>query len=296
MSKIKSNGWLLVSYVPKKSILGEAKSIFYQTMLILVLFVTLLFVISGYLTMRHFIIPLDIINKASQRFGNGFTNAAISYNHRNLLKNLFDTFNDMVKRVNLNKHLLEEKVHERTQTLQEEIRRRIEVEKALRIVSRTDSLTEIWNRGYFFELLKREIDRCQRFNTSMALIMIDIDFFKNINDSWGHDVGDKALKHIVALISSTIRKENIFARIGGEEFGLVLIETKESDEAQNIIERIRKTVEENPLKIGDKLIHITISIGMTNMSNDDDANKLYVRSDRALYLAKENGRNRVEEV
>ncbi|MBU1659805.1 diguanylate cyclase, partial [bacterium] len=263
---------------------------------VLAIFITVLFAISAYLTMRHLVIPLDIIIEASRRFGDGFTKVEVYYSRRNLLKNLFATFNDMVKKVNFNNRLLEKKVDERTYALQEEINRRKKVERELRMLSRTDSLTGIWNRGYFFELLKRELERCQRYNINMTLIMIDIDLFKNINDTYGHSVGDQAIKHLVALISANTRKENIFARLGGEEFGIILIEAGGADKIQHVVERIRKNVQDNPLIINTQSIPLTISIGMTNISLEDNEHTIYIRADNALYLAKKNGRNRVEEI
>jgi diguanylate cyclase (GGDEF)-like protein len=296
VSQIPATEWILVSFVPKESIIDETRSIFYQTLLILSIFITTLFIFSGILTLRHLITPLDIINKASKRFGDGYTDVKVQYSNMNLLTTLFDTFNTMVEKVKFNQQILEEKVYERTIELHEEISRRKKVEKKLRKISRTDALTGIWNRRYFFEMLDREIIRSHRYDVNMSLLMIDIDLFKNINDTWGHDIGDKAIKHVVDIISSSVRKENLFGRLGGEEFGIILIETKESYPPQSISERIRKSVEESTLIVDDISIKITVSIGIANITDKDSSNTLYVRSDKALYLAKENGRNRVEEV
>ncbi|WP_373002117.1 diguanylate cyclase [Sulfurimonas sp.] len=296
VSQIPATEWILVSCVPKESIVDETRSIFYQTLLILSIFITTLFIFSGILTMRHLIAPLDIINKASKSFGDGYTDVKVQYSNMNLLKTLFDTFNIMVEKVKFNQQLLEEKVYERTAKLQKEINRRKTIEEELRKISRTDALTGIWNRRYFFEMLDREISRSQRYDIKMSLLMIDIDLFKNINDTWGHDIGDKAIKHVVDIINSNVRKENIFSRLGGEEFGIILIETKAPYTPQSISERIRKSIEASPLIVDKESIKITVSIGIANIMDNDTANTLYVRSDRALYLAKENGRNRVEEV
>ena len=246
--------------------------------------------------MNHLIKPLDIINKASERFGDGFTDVKVQYSGQNLIKTLFETFNNMVEKVKFNQQLLEKKVDERTNKLQKEINRRKKVEKELRLISRTDALTGIWNRGYFFEMMERELNRAERFNTNITFLMIDIDFFKNINDTFGHSTGDEAIKHIVKIINTHIRKENLFGRLGGEEFGIILIETKEFDIPLHVAERIRKSVEENPLILKNKPIPITISIGMAKLTSSDNVSTLYNRGDKALYLAKENGRNRIEEI
>lgn len=296
VSQIPVTEWILVSFVPKESIVDETRSIFYQTMLILSIFITTLFIFSGILTLRHLIAPLDIINRASKSFGDGYTDVKVQYSNMNLLTTLFDTFNTMVEKVKFNQQILEEKVYERTIELHEEINSRKKVEKELRKISRTDALTGIWNRGYFFEMLDREVIRSQRYDINMSLLMIDIDLFKNINDTWGHDIGDKTIKHVVDIINSNIRKENIFGRLGGEEFGIILVETKKPYTPQSISERIRKSVEDSTFILNDISIKITVSIGITNIADEDSSNTLYVRSDKALYLAKENGRNRIEEI
>jgi len=296
VSSVKSTGWILVSYVPKETIIGETETIFYRTLLILSIFITILFAVSGFLTMKHLIIPLEIINRASKKFGDGFSDVKVHYSMKNLLSNLFNTFNIMVDKIELNNKLLEQKVDERTKKLQEEIGLRKKVEEQLRLISRTDSLTGIWNRGYFCEMLEREVNRSHRFGLNMSILMIDIDFFKKINDTWGHSVGDDAINHLVKVVNANIRKENIFGRLGGEEFGIVLIETKEPDTPLKIAQRIRKSVQENPFMIDNKPSCITISVGIANINSEDSSTTLYNRSDKALYLAKENGRNRVEEI
>ncbi|MBU0721758.1 diguanylate cyclase [bacterium] len=296
VSQIPTNGWILVSYVPKEIILGETKSILYKTYIILSLFITLLFMISAFFTMRHLITPLEIINAAAEKVGGGFTNVHVSYSNYNLLHKLYETFNTMTIKISYHHQLLEKKVDERTKELQEEIVLRKKIEDTLRLISRTDVLTGIWNRRYFFEQFEREVYRSHRYKINMVLLMIDIDFFKKVNDTWGHNVGDEALKHISKIISSSIRKENIFGRLGGEEFGVILIETKETDTSLSIAERIRKNVDENPLILDENAIHLSISIGISRLRETDNVNELYIRCDKALYAAKENGRNRIEEI
>ncbi|MCW8837561.1 MAG: diguanylate cyclase [Thiovulaceae bacterium] len=294
VSQIPVTGWILVSYVPKDSIRDGTISIFYQIFLILSIFITTLFIFSAILAMRHLITPLEIINNASKRFGEGKTKIKVSYSNINLLKTLFETFNTMVDNINLNKHILEQKVQERTLKLQDEINRRKDVEQKLRKISRTDSLTEIWNRGYFFEILNKEVSRSHRYNINIALLMVDIDLFKKINDTYGHDIGDKAIKHVVSIINKNIRTDNVFGRLGGEEFGIIVTDLKNPDISNDIAKRLVKSVEQSPLVVNNESINITISI--SNIRKEDDSNTLYIRSDKALYLAKEKGRNRFEEI
>jgi len=153
-----------------------------------------------------------------------------------------------------------------------------------------DSLTNIYNRAYFEEGLDKEIARVNRENTYLSLIILDIDFFKNINDTYGHQVGDDILIEIASLIGDNTRKTDIFARWGGEEFVKILPNTN-LEKALIVAESLRKKIEEHNFSNN---IKITCSFGVSEFKSDDDKHKLVKRADKALYLAKENGRNKVE--
>jgi diguanylate cyclase (GGDEF)-like protein len=153
-----------------------------------------------------------------------------------------------------------------------------------------DSLTNIHNRRSFTEFLHHEIIRCERYQKVFSIIMLDIDYFKKINDGYGHDVGDEILKELVGVVNKSIRKSDLFARVGGEEFAVIAPETS-SSEAILVAEKIRKNVEEN---IFSKNIKVTISLGISQYKSKDDHNTIFKRADNALYKAKGNGRNRSE--
>jgi two-component system cell cycle response regulator len=158
----------------------------------------------------------------------------------------------------------------------------------------TDGLTGIHNRRYFVETLDRELIRSIRHHRPLSVAMFDIDHFKNVNDTYGHLVGDMTLRQLCARISSTIRKEEVFSRCGGEEFGVILPET--TPEAAVLFgERIRKLVSEEPISAGDWRISITISIGIGHTNGDPPttADELMAEADKQLYRAKSEGRNRV---
>jgi two-component system cell cycle response regulator len=172
-----------------------------------------------------------------------------------------------------------------------------------------DGLTNAYNRRYFDERLKHEIDRCVRKKTDLVCLFLDIDFFKKINDSYGHQVGDAVLVRLVALMQEQVRSSDIVARYGGEEFAVILPDTG-IQIAHEVAERIRSQVENQKLIINDNTLNTTVSIGIASLSqlkyqsatnnanplsdNAEELDKLLLRkADEALYQAKQTGRNQV---
>lgn len=153
-----------------------------------------------------------------------------------------------------------------------------------------DTLTGVFNKGYFSAYLDYEIARAQRKHTTFSLIMLDIDNFKNVNDTYGHRRGDYALKTLVEVVKKDKRNADVLARIGGEEFIILLPDTKLSN-ASLLAERIRRNIEEYPFEEIGKL---TVSFGATEFTPSDNSDSILRRVDSALYLAKENGKNRCE--
>ncbi len=154
----------------------------------------------------------------------------------------------------------------------------------------TDALTGIFNRMKFDEILSTEIQRSKRNKVPLALIICDIDHFKQVNDQYGHPAGDKILKTLVKLISANIRSIDFFARWGGEEF-VILSPGTDSRGAANLAEKIRRKVELHNFRNPG---HITLSFGVTCFKSGDNATKLITRADEAMYKAKAKGRNRVQ--
>ena len=157
----------------------------------------------------------------------------------------------------------------------------------------TDALTGLNNRRQFELRLKEQFAAANRQNTPLCAIMTDIDFFKKFNDTYGHSVGDEVLKITANVIKSGLREYDIASRYGGEEFCILLPQTN-IEEAKIVAERMRSAVSEAELSVGDKKLKITISVGLAELDIKDMPEDLYMKADRALYNAKENGRNRVE--
>lgn len=165
----------------------------------------------------------------------------------------------------------------------------------LRQQATRDELTGLGNRREFERHLQEEWQRNTRFERSFALVIIDIDFFKRVNDTHGHQVGDIVLKHVASLLAGQVRTVDRLARYGGEEFGLIMIETNRSD-ARDTVERLRVLLQETPCMIPEKnlTIEVTISAGVAAMPEDaETVDQLIAAADAALYSAKRLGRNRV---
>jgi len=159
----------------------------------------------------------------------------------------------------------------------------------------TDALTGLHNRREFETGMVREMERARRLRVSLSLALIDIDFFKRINDQHGHDAGDRVLREVAATLQSHVRRSDLLARIGGEEFALVMLGTRPPG-ARVLLERLRQAVAALRVPGGAGAIGCTISIGLADRTDDDvDWATLYKRADQALYTAKQDGRDRVVE-
>lgn len=169
-------------------------------------------------------------------------------------------------------------------TLQEEQRK--ELEK----LSQTDKLTGLYNRLKLDQALKIEVNRMKRQNTPLSVIIMDIDMFKEINDSFGHLVGDKVIEQVAALLKTNTRTIDVIGRWGGEEFLIICPNTK-LDEAKELAEKLRRCIESFSF---DTVKTETASFGVSEFKSDDNITSFVNRADKALYKAKDNGRNRVE--
>jgi diguanylate cyclase (GGDEF)-like protein len=169
--------------------------------------------------------------------------------------------------------------------------------KELTLLSVTDGLTRAYNHRHFQERLKAEFARAQRYGTFLSCILADIDSFKQVNDTYGHPVGDQVLVQLVSMLQSSVRKEDLVARYGGEEFVLLLPETS-GPRAYLLANRIRERVEQTPLRLdGEVVIPYTISLGVSAFEPSgkyQSADELISAADAALYRAKQNGKNRAE--
>ena len=163
----------------------------------------------------------------------------------------------------------------------------------LREMATTDELTGAFNRHHFMEVGRREISRAKRYGRPLSLLVLDLDFFKGINDTLGHEAGDRVLKATCDALKKVFRSEDVLGRHGGDEFVVLLPETS-PDHAFGVAERLRATIARNAVKIaGDVSVTTTASFGVAGLANvgNESVEDVIRAADRAMYKAKEEGRN-----
>lgn len=189
---------------------------------------------------------------------------------------------------------LEKKVEERTAELTCANMRLSALNKELEELSITDALTNAFNRRYFMEQLKREVKRASRYGPTVSLLMVDIDHFKRVNDTYGHQVGDEVLTGVARALSQNIRETDVLGRYGGEEFSIMLPST-DTPGALVLAERLRKIISQTSFEFKGRPLSVSASLGVSTWNADlkDNFEELIRLADAALYRAKEQGRNRV---
>ena len=171
-----------------------------------------------------------------------------------------------------------------------------ETNKKLEHLAMHDGLTNIYNRRYFDAKLEQEHIRYLRYKDPYCLAMLDLDFFKSINDTYGHDIGDKVLIDFTTRVTKQLRETDLFARLGGEEFGLLMPQTCEHN-AMKLMERIRSNIHSIPCVVNNFSISFSVSIGFVEVQELDDMHDVLKQlslADKALYDAKKSGRNRIQ--
>ncbi|MAT41741.1 MAG: hypothetical protein CL609_05325 [Anaerolineaceae bacterium] len=188
-------------------------------------------------------------------------------------------------------------IEQKNQQLEQEIKERKWIEEALREseenyrqLANLDPLTNLYNRRYFYELANNEVLRSKRYNNPLTMLMTDIDHFKNINDQFGHQIGDEVLVWMTKKLKELLRDVDITARYGGEEFIILLPETDKNN-AKIAAERLRLFFAQTPYHELNPTIQITLSIGMAFLNDNEKLDDFINRCDQALYRAKNNGRN-----
>jgi diguanylate cyclase (GGDEF)-like protein len=171
----------------------------------------------------------------------------------------------------------------------------LETNRRLELLSITDGLTKLYNHRHLQDELARAFEESARYQRPLSFVIVDLDFFKKVNDTYGHAIGDEVLKAISGVFQQSIRTTDLAARYGGEEFALMLPETMLED-ALNFAEKIRAIVESTPVETNSGPISATVSIGVATVPHPriHSAKELIVAADKALYRAKKSGRNQVQ--
>ncbi len=182
------------------------------------------------------------------------------------------------------------KVGERIIRSHEEL---VDAREALKFEASHDSLLRLWNRRAFIDLLSTELGRAERLHTSLSILLADLDFFKHVNDNYGHLVGDDVLCRAAEKISGAVRVYDYVGRYGGEEF-LVVLPNCTAEAAQEVAERVQQHIGGEPIVNVPLQVEITVSIGVSQWNSGQEVSGLLHQADVALYRAKQNGRKRME--
>ena len=184
--------------------------------------------------------------------------------------------------------------HLRNEELLNEIDERKKAEEALRELAMTDPLTGLFNRRHFFSVAEYLLAEATRYKHPLSVMILDIDFFKQVNDSYGHAVGDEAIKLLAATIKSIIRASDVAARFGGDEFVILMPET-DTEKAIKAAQRLQFSLAKRTIATSQKHFNFTLSIGSAGISEEvNTIDMLLEFADRALYVAKQGGRNQVQ--
>ena len=167
-------------------------------------------------------------------------------------------------------------------------------QQELEFLAERDTLTGLYNRRKFLQLAQHELDRLARVPGNISVLMLDLDFFKRVNDQYGHPMGDLVLQQVAARLAALVRSTDVLARMGGEEF-IVLMPHTDRTGALKLAEKLRIAVRARPMELQGQLLPITASLGVTGLNSNQQASldSLYATADQALYNAKKQGRDRV---
>ena len=283
----------LFAFQPQREIDELISSATQASIAILVISILIIFLVAAW--MFYMLgVPLNRITKHIRRITDGdldIENIDVGSRKDELgqLGNAFNSMHDTIKRqikeLNAHREILEQEVKERTKDLEL-------ANKKLELISKTDELTGLPNRREMNETIANEMGRSARTHKPFCFIFIDIDHFKNINDTYGHACGDIILKSVAQTIRGLLRKYDVFARYGGEEFLTLLPET-DLEGARVVAERFRRQIEKMTVRYADFTIKITITLGVAKFDDRLGADRSIQMADKALYQGKEGGRNRV---
>jgi diguanylate cyclase (GGDEF)-like protein len=266
-SPLKIANWGLVLAENADMVFSRVSETRYRNLLILC-FLSLVIGIAAYFFARQIIRPLITLTKGAQKVANGDLSIQLPIEKNDELGFATNVFNTMVAELNQNQAKLER-------------------------MATQDVLTKLSNRKQILQTLHSRFEYYQRYKNPFSVLMIDVDHFKNVNDTHGHMAGDMVLSTIGQIFKDTLRSVDSAGRYGGEEF-LVILTDSDKDDARHVAERIRLTIANHTFSYEKRKIPVTVSIGIAKTSiYDRDETSLVNRADQALYAAKNNGRNRV---
>lgn len=289
---IPETGWRVITFVDTKSLLtpiSELKSLSdnlgYLAVLAMVIFYVVFFMFLNWKSKRlalDIATPIEALTEATNKLGKNWD-----------MENLVDSKVDEIQRLNRNFHSLFTELKARTEELVEStinMRVQLKEKELLTQLAQTDSLTGIPNRLMLDKVLLESHRKAKKNQHAYGVLLLDIDYFKQVNDNYGHQIGDEVLREFSTLLSDRVRDSDIVGRWGGEEF-LVICKGADNDILLDLAERLRTSIENH---VFPECTSLTTSIGIASYENGDDIHNLLSRADRALYRAKSEGRNKIE--
>ena len=281
LRRLSELGWGVVAQIGKEEVYAQTARI--RTLILTICLGLLLAIgLTAYLLGLTIVRPLDRLTNGAAKVATGDLEVQLPVVSRSEVGYLTEAFNDMVARLRWGR----EELATINKTLTEK-------NKELQTLSITDSLTGLYNRKHFMEALATEVARAKRHKHPCSVMMIDIDYFKKYNDTFGHQAGDDLLKKIGGIFTESLRSIDYAARYGGDEF-IVLLPEVGSGGVFEVAQRIRERVDTEALSSDAKVVAITISVGVAAFpEHGENPETLIASADGALYHAKRSGRNRV---
>jgi len=291
----------LVLYSSSEVVLDRVLFGFFLIAITAIIKLSVLFCLSVWAFNRYLAIPLkELMSQVSevQLSQNISKRINLSNTENNELSQLKEHMNSMLSSMQKDRERLLEDEKTKRDWLEEAVKKRTEalqtLNEKLKELAARDSLTHVLNRGSFFETAQHLLLLAQRRKVPVSFILMDLDHFKIINDTYGHFTGDKVLIHFTQTLQSLLRKSDLIGRIGGEEFAIFLSDT-DIDGAFKIADKIRQLIAGSTLDIDGKTITYTVSLGVgSSEPTDHSIDELFKRADVKLYGAKDKGRDRVE--
>lgn len=293
ISEYKRNGlnWLIINIIPESPYIKEiGHSILLAVSLSLLAILMAIFIWSK--KIDAYLAPIYELIGATEKFSCGdFTQRALITKNDEIGK-LACAFNDMAAELHLLVNNLEQKVMERTKELARTNEELQLAKEKIELASQVDFLTSLYNRRFVLTKIEEETKRFTRSQKTFAIVMGDIDYFKKLNDTYGHDCGDLVLKETAGIMRQIARETDCVSRWGGEEFLLFLPET-EAQGSLRFAERLRRTIEEKDFRYEDSTLKITMTLGIAVYQEGMTIDEVIKAADVAVYKGKQNGRNQV---
>lgn len=287
ITQLEESGWWLAYEEDYKSAMTPVLNT--QTRIwVAVILIGIIFILVALKIVQSMMRPVHALKLGAQRINEGLVGVNIPKGSNDEIGLMIDTFNEMAKKITLSKAELQYK----NKMLNSQNDQLHDMNRKLEELSITDGLTGLFNHRHFWNILNTELARVNLYQGDLALLLIDLDDFKRVNDQFGHAVGDLLLQAIARILKETVRDTDIVARYGGEEFAILLPDTDNTG-VENVSEKMRRNVESMRFKVPetDITISVTISVGVSVFRGN--RREFFNAADRALYLSKSEGKNRV---